>query len=224
MTEIKKLFTFILLLFLTFSLSPSSYSKSDSIPSIKQDSVSIYIIKDYWHTGIRFKIDSTSIKLLPVLLEFERYQFIDIGWGDEEFYQNPDFEIDLAAQAILVPSSSVLRFAGLRYGVTEFIKWVDYCVELRLSYQQFTKLAEFVNSSFLIDADGNFVKTSQKILGQIIFYKSKLKYHLFNTCNMWVAKAVEFTGREIETLGIITAEQLFDEISELGIVLKFETK
>jgi len=46
-------------------------------------------------------------------------------------------------------------------------------------------------------------------------------YHLFNTCNTWLARALKLSGFEIKD-DIILTEQLFNEAAKVGRVIKAE--
>jgi hypothetical protein len=196
--------------------------ESDSNYSYESDSINILIIKDEWHTAFLFNVNDSLLSRIPVLNEFEEFKFVDIGWGDEEFFQNPSDDIYLAAKAILYPTNSVIRIAGLISGIENILLRVDYCVELTISITQFNKLCNFINNSFELDKNFEYIIASKRPSGEVIFYKSNLKYHLFYTCNTWVADALDFIGFDIDISGLITAEQLLDELINLGKVLKYE--
>ena len=153
---------------------------------------------------------------------FINYKYIDIGWGDEDFYQNPDPDYLLGAKAILVPTNSVIRIEGSDLTINKIVEWGDFSIRFDLTGEQFKNLCEFINDSFSKDNDKNLIISSQKNNNRIIFYKSRLKYHLFNTCNTWIAEAFENCGFEISSSSVITAENLFEEISKHGTVLKQE--
>ncbi|MBL1211798.1 MAG: DUF2459 domain-containing protein [Ignavibacteriae bacterium] len=202
--------------------SSTKIAKSDRNNFYNDDSVKIYVIKAEWHTAFLFEQNDSLIKQIPAFDELKNFNFVDIGWGDEEFFQNPSDDIYLGAKAILYPTPSVIRIAGMISKIESILRWVDYCVELTISKTQFIELCRFINESFKFDENDNLIITSKRPSGAVIFYKSKLKYHLFNTCNTWVGKGLEQIGFDIDTGGLITAEQLLDELMEIGKVLKVE--
>ena len=183
---------------------------------------SVYVVKNNLHTGIVFPAESAVTTYIPAAENFINHKYIDIGWGDEDFYQDPDPDYLLGAKAILVPTNSVVRIEGLNSTINKIVKWSDFSIRFDLNDEQFKNLCEFVNGSFLKNSDKNLIITSQKNNNRIIFYKSRLKYHLFNTCNTWIAEAFESCGFDISSSNVITAENLFEEISKYGTVLKRE--
>lgn len=187
-----------------------------------QQSHQVYLVKNYWHTGIMFSVNEELISHIPAISNFAEYKFVDIGWGDEAFYQHPDPDYLLGAQAILVPTSSVIRMEGKNSSLNNIIEWSDFSIRFDLSNEQFLKLCKYIENSFEKDEHQNLFITSTKSSGRITFYKSHKKYHLFNTCNTWVAEALEESGFDISSSNVITAENLFEEVSKFGTVLKEE--
>ena len=183
----------------------------------------IYLVNNRWHTGIVLALDSTVIKLVGPLRNFQGYYFADIGWGDEDFYQSTtDFNFLLALKAILIPTGSVIRIAGYKADIKLIISLSQICVKLILSEMQFEKLCEFIDLSFERGIKDSFIITSKSLDRSIIFYKARYKYHLLNTCNTWMANALATAGLEINPSEIITTDELFKVLIQLGEVLKNE--
>ncbi len=183
------------------------------------DSVEVYLIKSHWHVGFLLSVNDNLLKRFSFFDSFENYDFIDIGWGDEDFYQNDDIDYFLGAKAILFPTNSVLRVSGHSSGIERIIYWSDYCLKLTLNRNSFNMLLDFIYDSFLLINETPVV-TLEKHGGMIKYYRSVHKYHLFNTCNKWIAKGLEYAGLNVSSSGIITAEDLIKEVSKTGEVIK----
>ncbi len=191
-----------------------------SNPSFSQTAHDIYLIKTAWHVGISVRIDSFAISKLKALKYFEDYEFADIGWGDEDFYQTPDTNIFLGLKALFVPTSSVVRISGINAGINSFISISDFAVKASLTNTQFIKLLDFIDASITKNESGEYRIASKKYGGKIIFFKSGLKYHMFHTCNTWIAEALNSAGLQIGASGIITAAQLYRELIKIGEIIK----
>ena len=189
-----------------------------------QQNYDVYIVKQYWHTGIVFQNSAIPSKTINILSDFSKYKYLDFGWGDEIYYQHPDPGIELGAQAILVPTSSVIRVEGSNADIKKIIEWSDFTIKFEFTEEQFLSLCIYIQNTFELDSNFLPMKTSEKSQGRIIFYKSHLKYHLLNTCNKWVADAFIYSGFDISSSDIITAQNLYDEIYKFGEVLKRETE
>ena len=181
----------------------------------------IYIAKTDWHVGIILKVDKQLISKIDAVNDFKYYENVDIGWGDAEFYQSSDdFDLLLAAKAILFPTPSVIRIQGYSIPIDQIFKYRDYAFELELNNLQYLRLCSFIAESFKRDSANALINTLQKYNGVVKFYSSIHKYHLFNTCNTWVGEALEFSGLEINSSKITTAEQLYEELLSVGKVIK----
>lgn len=173
----------------------------------------IFISKSDWHVGIILEVFELSKKEISCLAEFKDYKFVDIGWGDADFYQSSeDFDVYLATKAILLPTSSVVRIQGYNNEIKDIIKYRDYTFEITLDSTQYNLLCDFIESSFKKDESNQNIISMEKYSGVIKYYHSTHKYYFANTCNTWVAEALEYSGYEINSSNVITAEELFKEL------------
>ncbi len=183
----------------------------------------VYVMKNYWHTGIILKSDSLTLSLIPPLRNIPSAVYFDIGWGDEDFYQNPDdFDLFLALKAIGIPSGSVLRITGHVSDINKLIGWSDFTLKFKLTDQQYLRLCNYIYDTFELDENNRELITSRLAGGQIIFFKAKPDYHLLNTCNTWVANAFRHAGYKLQQSDIITARKLFNALKDFGEILKEE--
>lgn len=188
------------------------------VHSNNNDGIEIYFIKQRWHTAIVFNTSDVDSNILPVVKNFRNFKMIDIGWGDEEFYQYPDFDWELAFKALFYPTPSTLRVEGISISKELYFDLSEIVVKLIVSQEQFRKILIFIDDTFYRDESGEKILSS-KAGGQIIFYAANGKYHLFNTCNTWLANCLNNAGIEIKT-DIILTEQLFNELAKRGEVIK----
>lgn len=182
----------------------------------------IYIAKNYWHTGVVIPIDKEAVKLLPSLKFFKENNFVDIGMGEKDFYMSPSREILPAAKAILIPTDATIRMAEVP-GDTSFLRRIsDFLIELKLDNNSFRKLLMFVDSSITKNELGEEIIIEKRAEGSIVFYESPESYHLFNTCNTWLASALKYSGMDIDPNNVITSKELFRELLGKGRVIKFD--
>lgn len=180
---------------------------------------SVYLIKQHWHTALVFTIDQMDTLLIPEARYFKNYQLIDFGWGDEEFYQYPGFDSGLAFGALFYATPSTIRVEGLSYSKEDLFKYSEIVVKLLIDENQLLKINKFISSTFYRDEMQNSTLISSHAGGKIKFFKSPYKYHLFNTCNTWIAEALVYAGFKLEK-NILLAEQLFNEAAKIGVVIK----
>jgi len=220
MKKIKFIIIFIAQILFSFSCTGNEKLNREYEINSSSGQYKVYIINSNMHTGIVIPVNAESINKIRAMQNFKSFQFTDIGWGEEKFYQDPEENFCMGARAILWPNTSIIRIEGYRSIDGSFISWSDFTVQLTLSPNQFIKLCEFIDNSFRRSHENNLIITSEKGAGRVIFFKSVLKYHLFNTCNTWVAEALKSADFDISPFLILTAGQLYDEIKDRGTIVK----
>lgn len=206
--------------FIFFFLNTSPhFSVTENLVIDKEGFHKIYFIKQNWHTAIVFNACELDSILFRENNSFIEFNLIDIGWGDEEFYQYPGFDSGLAFKALFYATPSTLRVEGINLTKEDYFKLSEIVVEVTVSDEQFKNICAFINQTFYKNDEGETSILSQKAEGKIIFYKAVGSYHLFNTCNTWLAKCLSEAGVEIED-NILLTEQLFNELSKIGTVIK----
>jgi uncharacterized protein (TIGR02117 family) len=179
----------------------------------------IYLIKQRWHTAVVFYTSEVDPIILPEIKYFAEAELIDIGWGDEAFYQHPDFDWDLAYQAIMYPTPSTLRMEGIFISMIEYFNISEIVIELKISNEQLKRLLEYISDTIWKNENVEDTVLSTQYLNRVYFFKAKGEYHLFNTCNTWLARGLKQAGFNIKD-DIILTEQLFNEAAKVGKVLK----
>ena len=186
---------------------------------ITEDSTKIiYLVKIRWHTGIIFKTNQIDKTIWKSLDDFKNYDYVDIGWGNRDFYQHPGFDIDLAVRALFFNTKSTLRVGGFNEPVGEYINSTDFAERLVLSKGKYDSLCSFIQSTYDLE-NNNPQILSVHTGGAIKFYSAKGYYSCFNTCNTWVAKALKYSGYNLDE-NVILSEQLFRETAKYGKMIK----
>ncbi|MBN1532688.1 MAG: DUF2459 domain-containing protein [Spirochaetes bacterium] len=189
----------------------------DAVRNDGAGSRAVYILSNGFHTGIILEMNGNEVNALPFADSFRRYRYIDAGWGDEVFYQDPNPGLGAGVRALMVPTSSVVRIEGFNAAIGDAAAWSDSAVKVMMGYGQYHRLCEYIGASVLMGPDGAPVIASKRGDG-VIFYKSTKKYDLFNTCNTWVAGGFRYAGLDISPIGVITARTLFRRLRNVGAV------
>jgi uncharacterized protein (TIGR02117 family) len=214
---------------LSVSAMPSLDKQVDTYASSFTDSlITIYLIKQRWHTAIVFHSKDVDTLILPEVKYFflkdgfpEGAELIDIGWGDEAFYQHPGFDWDLAYKALFHSTPSTLRVEGIFISKQQYFDLSEIVIELIINNEELRILQKYISDTIWKDENGKHKILSTPYLNRVFFFKANGNYHLFNTCNTWLAKGLKQAGIEIKD-DILLTEQLFNEAAKLGRVLKVE--
>jgi uncharacterized protein (TIGR02117 family) len=180
---------------------------------VQEDSVSIYLVKLGWHTGLVIQPNDVDSTYFPEIRLFRDFKYIDIGWGDIEFYRNPGFDVGLAFKALFYSTPSTLRVEGFNFDIMRYVGHSDVGYEIRVSRREFNMITRFISTTFLINNNNDVEIIEKRYGGYISFFKANGRYTAFNTCNTWVSKAFNSAGYNMSTR-IVLAEELFNEIKD----------
>lgn len=196
------------------------FSKVAEKEFFQDDSLkTIYLIKQRWHTAVVFQTDDIDSLIFPEIKYFKKAELIDIGWGDEAFYQHPDFDYEIAYLALFHATPSTLRVEGIYIPKQQYFDISEIVVELKINDEQLRILLKYISDTMWKDENGNYEILSTQYLNRVYFFKANGSYHLFNTCNTWLARGLKQSGFDIKT-DIVLTEQLFNEAAKIGRVLK----
>lgn len=173
----------------------------------------LYVVSHGWHTGVIVG-RSDLAKHLPALAEFGDKEYLEIGWGDEQFYRAPKGSVGLALRALFASPSSALQVVGFSGAPRDYFPRSDFA-EVRSDESGYRAALTFVADSFRRTHEGQLTRLGRSLYGDGWFYATKDSFHAFNTCNTWVARAIEKTGHPIST-STVTARGLFVQLARGG--------
>jgi uncharacterized protein (TIGR02117 family) len=209
----------ILLIFLTGCATLPRASRDFSLVNAERDQ-RIYVASHGWHTGIILERGNLN-PLIPSLAErFPAADYYEIGWGDSGFYQASKITTGITLNAVFLPSDAVVHLVGFEGDPIDHFNTSDV-QDVFISTKGMKSLCAFIESSFARDKTGKPKKLSKGLYGDSQFYEGQGKYHLFNGCNKWTAKALYSGGVEIEPLFKISSSSV---MNELEIVKSVKTR
>ena len=191
-----------------------------SLPKGENKDNKIWLVKQRWHTGLVLQRNQVDTTTWPEITQFKNYNYVDVGWGDEKFYQHPGFNFLLAAEALFAPTPSTLRIFGFNMSIEDYINYSDRAIEIRITKTQLDSLCSYIHSTYKYNNKGEPILLSEQLNGSIKFYKAEGKYHLFNTCNTWVANGLKKAGFQNFSGSTIFVNELFKQAKEVGKELK----
>ena len=78
-------------------------------------------------------------------------------------------------------------------------------------------MVEFVRQSHELDAAGRSIVLSARIEERIRFYASPSTFHMFENCNVWVARALQAAGLPVDPKASTTAGTLLRQVRPLQV-------
>src|SRR5262249_43421620 len=98
-----------------------------------------------------------------------------------------------AVEPALFTPGSVLHVAGFAESALASLP-ADAVVELGVSRAGFDAMTRFIHDEYQQADEGRTVPLARGLYGTGWFYAARSRYHLFNTCNTWVARALQQAG------------------------------
>ncbi len=190
-------------------------------PSPDQPSKTIYLVSHGWHAGIVVKRADIPPGIWAQHNDFPEAEYLEVGWGDKDYYMTPDPHLGITLKAGLLPTASVLHIVGFRGPVTRNFPQSEV-ISIDLSEAGFERLCRYVEHSYARNADGLSQPLGPSRYGDGRFYLSRETYHAFNTCNVWVARALRDAGCPITPAGTLTTDTLMERAAGFGRVIQTE--
>jgi uncharacterized protein (TIGR02117 family) len=178
--------------------------------------VTIHLVAHGWHAGIALRRADIPPGLWPESRDFPRAEHVEVGWGDREFYQNPDPGVLTTLRAALHPTPSVLHVVGFPGPVAEYFR-ASEVVELMVSSEGFERLIRYIHDAHERGSRPAAAPLGPGLYGESRFYPARESFHLFRTCNVWTARALRSAGLPVRDS--IAAEGLMAQARDIGRVV-----
>ncbi|MDZ7805449.1 DUF2459 domain-containing protein [Thiohalophilus sp.] len=179
-------------------------------PAEDEPTVAIWLVSHGWHAGIVLERAAIPPGLLPEQADFPGVRYLEIGWGDRAYYMHPDPHWGILLKAGLWPTASVLHVVGFSEPVNKTFPHSEV-IRIDLGGQGFASLCRHLDNRFARD-NGSAAALQPGLYGQSRFYLSRDSYHLFNTCNVWTARALRTAGCPVIPAFNISVESLLDHV------------
>ena len=172
-----------------------------------QHTHSVYLVSHGWHVGLAVRRADVSPALWPESGALGSVRFVEVGWGDADYYPAAQGHPGLALQAAFASAASVLHVAAIDEPLEQFFRG-STIVEVPLSSSGFEALTRFIHAAYARDASGRPIVVGAGIYGVSRFYRAEGRYRLFDNSNTWTAKALAAAGCPIDPADTVTAGSL----------------
>ena len=162
----------------------------------------VWLVSHGWHVGLAVARADVSTAVWPESAELGR-RYIEVGWGDGEYYPASETSVGMGLRAALGSESSVLHVAGFDAAPAEFFAGSPV-LPVTLSARGFEALTRFIAAHYVRDAAGRPVVVAPGRYGEARFYRATGRYRVFDNSNTWAAKALKAAGCPVDS-GTLTA-------------------
>lgn len=186
-----------------------------------EPSKKIYLVSQGWHAGIVVKRADIPEGIWPQHNDFPDAEYLELGWGDKDYYMTPSPHIGMTFKAGLLPTASVLHIVGFRGPVTRYFPHSEV-IRIELSEAGFLRLCSYIENSYALDEAGRAQPLGPSLYGAGQFYLSRESYHAFNTCNVWTARGLREAGCPVTPAANLTIDNLMETVARIGTVIQNE--
>ena len=179
----------------------------------------VYLVSHGWHVGIAVARQEVSPAIWPESAEFSAFRYLEVGWGDADYYPAAQGTIGLALKAAFSSKGSVLHVAAFDAAPPEFFGR-SKIIEVALSRRGLEDLARFIHATYVLDASDRPVVVAPGLYGHSAFYRATGQYRLQDNSNNWTARALAVAGCPIDAAGAITAGGVMHEARRFGRVIR----
>jgi uncharacterized protein (TIGR02117 family) len=186
-----------------------------SAPDAPSSGPLVYLVSHGWHVGIAMNRREVSPTIWPESAVFSGFQYLEIGWGDANYYPAARGTTGLALKAAFSSKGSVLHVVAFNAPPMEFFDGAKI-IEIPLSRRGFEDLSRFIHATYARDAAGRPVVVGPGLYGHGAFYQATGRYRLHDNSNNWTARALQAAGCQIDAAATVTAGSVMREGDRLG--------
>lgn len=197
-----------LLLLLVLLLGCAGAPKDIQAPPDCATARRVQVVDHGLHAGLLLPAADLQQRLPALTEDFPGDGFIELGWGDEGFYRNPDAGFVQGMRALFWSGDSVLHLVHQR------ARPAGGQLTLALDEAGYQRLLDQLLASFALDVDGRPQALGPGLYGRSRFYQANGRYSLLNTCNTWIAEALAAAGLPFASGSPLTASGLMAQLRQ----------
>jgi uncharacterized protein (TIGR02117 family) len=181
------------------------------------DVVPIFLVDHGMHTGLAVAAADLDLDRWPQARALAAAGYVELGWGDAEYFQADDPSVLTAIDAFVTPGPSVLHVATFAAAPPARFPH-DEVLRLGVARERFPALQRYLQDAFALDADGAVVVTSPGDYGAGSNYvRANGLYYFPNTCNVWTARALAAAGLPVVPEVAISTRNLMYQTRRLAL-------
>jgi uncharacterized protein (TIGR02117 family) len=180
-----------------------------------ETAISLFVASNGWHSAVVLARADIPDGAIPELADFPDAAYIAFGWGDAAYFPARDPSILTALSAGLLPTPSVLHISGLAHHPRAAYP-NDEVVGLKTSPAGLRRLIGYLGETVERNGADRARASAPGLDPRSLFYRARGSFHLFNTCNIWAARALRAAGLPVDASNAVDAESLMGQLRSLS--------
>ena len=178
------------------------------------ESATVYVDSLGWHTGLVLAREDAAPALGELIPEFRRFPWVEIGWGDRDFYMASGYSYLAGIRALFFSQGSAIHAAGFFESPESFFDRYQL-VRLKIDRKQLGALLGYIKQHLELDHCCATVRLGTSLYGEGSFYLGRGHFSIARTCNSWTAGALVAAGCPIDA-ELTRASTLLRELRAVG--------
>lgn len=179
----------------------------------------IAVVSHAWHTDIAVRMSDITGTNWPDAHRFPEAAFIEIGWGDRDFFMAPRETVALALQAAFRSRASALRVIWVDGAVDQYFVHSDV-VEIPIARAALLPLVAYFRSSYALTPAGEPIDLGPGPLPASRYYLATGRYQVFSSSNQWTARALRSAGLPFIPERSLTVGAVLCQAAQIGRVVR----
>ncbi|MEO0981360.1 MAG: DUF2459 domain-containing protein [Pseudomonadota bacterium] len=182
-------------LILAVGLAACASAPSDPPPPPSPgDCVTLRVWSNGFHTSLALQAAHLP-EAHPLLALYPEAAYFLVGWGERDYFMDPEPGAFDALGAILPPSPSAVQVMAHSAPLEETLWRPARLVEVAVSEAGMARLAGAISETLERGADGAPVALGEgRLAGRSQFLAARPGFHLFYMCNHWTAQRLAEAG------------------------------
>jgi len=175
----------------------------------------IYVSSISWHTGVVIPAYALPDSLWAEEVPWTDTTYLEIGWGDADFFPSERFNVWYALKAMFFPTRSIMHINPINRPVEEYYHDSE-AVRIELTDEQLRNLSLFFVEEFELDVNGRVIPDADGFYADSRFYKSSSYYYFPNNSNVWAARAIRRAGFSVRPIWYQTTGWVLNKMEDFG--------
>jgi uncharacterized protein (TIGR02117 family) len=174
----------------------------------------VWVVRHGWHTRLAVARADVDPVIWPESRELGEVAYLDVGWGDRDYYPDPAPSIWDALDTVVRPTPAALHVGGFDRAPPDAFPGTAV-VRVRVPAEGFTRLLRFIHDHYVLD-DGRPVRIGPGHYPRSWFYEARGRYHALANSNRWTLGALHAAGAPVTPWQALTAGSVITQAERIG--------
>lgn len=158
-----------------------------------QPFIEVKVVSHGWHVGLILPVNEQFIEMMPKSMHVSHFSFVEVGWGDRDFYTGLHRGLWGKFKGAFLPTLSVVHVAAFNIDPVRQFDGLEMQT-LYITEKGYTQLLSEFLQTFEHDMYGDVIPFKDGLYATALFYNSRRRYFLPRTSNTWIARLLKEAG------------------------------